>query len=115
MSDEYPPYINAQDGIVEGTLVRYSKGPNKFDPENDVPIAVLDVDGDVRSLWLNTFVLRSKFADLKPVAGERVRVEYLGKREGANGEYHNFAVEMPDRPPYEPDWDAIGANAESWG
>jgi hypothetical protein len=114
-----PPLIldNAGD-VGEGIIESYSEGPNRFNPGTNTPICniLLDDIGQVRSLWIARFVLRSKFAELKPKVGERVRVEYLGMREGGNGNnYHHYSVTCPDRPAFTPDWSELGDGDESWG
>ncbi len=107
---EYPPAIilNEAGDTAEGVIERWSKGPSKFHPEEDIVIAVLrQDDGSLGSFWLNATVLTSKFARLKPKIGERVIVTYKGKREGATAVYRDYDVEMPERAPFEPDWSGM--------
>jgi hypothetical protein len=106
---EYPKFINPiEAGEVEGTVTGLDKAPTKF---GQAMIVNLAVDGEERALWLTQTVLRSQFGQLKPKVGEKIRVEYLGMRDGAGGEYHNFRVTAPDRPPFVPDWDALAGEA----
>ena len=89
---------------IAGTFVRFERGQTKN--YGSKPIAVLEVDGAERSLWLNTAVLAGKFRDelrerpqreLAP--GERIVVTRIGKATTEDGrEYWNFRILFPDRP-----------------
>jgi len=67
---------------------------------DDKPIAVGEIDGRERSLWLLTTALRNQFRKLDPQEGELVRIEFAGKkREAASGRnYYDDRVSAPDRP-----------------
>jgi hypothetical protein len=106
-SDDYPEnWIFDEHGqTIAGTFLRFERGQTKnYGPK---PIAVLEVDGAERSLWLNTAVLAGKFRDelqerpqreLSP--GERIVVKRLGKTATEDGqtEYWNYRVLFPDKP-----------------
>jgi hypothetical protein len=105
---EFPAFVDpVKESPIIGTILGFDRAPTKFSEGKNVVIANLDIDGETRALWLTSTVLRSQFARLRPEVGERVQVEYRGVRQGFNAEYHNFAVTMPDRPPYVPDWDEM--------
>jgi hypothetical protein len=107
---EYPPAIILKEpgARAEGTLVEYSAAPTRFSNGKDVPIAVIeDKDGNRGSLWLNTTVLLSQFAKIRPKPGERMVITYRGLKDDADPPYHDWRVTCPDRPPYVPDWDAL--------
>lgn len=108
-SSAYPQFIDPKEELVDGVIVGFDRAPTKFG-EADI-VRVKPAEGEERSLWLTATVLKSKMARLKPKVGERITVEYLGEREGANATYGDYAVEMPDRPPYVPDWDKLDADA----
>jgi hypothetical protein len=116
-STGYPRAINAQldaepGTTITGTIEGFDQGPSAFG--KDVVIATLELeDGEVVSLWLSATVLVSSFARLKPTVGERVRVTFLGSRQGASATYKAYKVEAPDRPPFEPDWDSLGGDDEA--
>ena len=82
-------------GIDEGTT---SNGP--------CPIAVLEVDGERRAVWLFHAALRLKFmeevkrrASGDLTVGERVAIERGQMRDGANGrKYRGYTVQFPDAP-----------------
>ena len=106
-SEDFPDnWIFDEHGeTVAGTFVRFERGQTKS--YGAKPIAVLEVDGVERSLWLNTAVLVGKFRDelqqrpereLRP--GERVVVKRLEKKTAGDGvtSYWNFRVLFPDRP-----------------
>lgn len=101
----FPKFIDPKDETVEGMFVGFSEAPTKFG--DAVVVEIRLPSGEHRALWLNTTVLRSQFARLRPEVGERIGVEYLGLREGAKGSYHDFWLSAPDRKPYAPNWDAI--------
>jgi hypothetical protein len=109
-SDELSEYPEAwlwdeHGPMVSGSFVRFARGQTR-DYGKKV-IAVLDVDGEQRSIWLTATVLFGKFRDelfdrpghrLEP--GERITVQRLDKVEtaGARGAYWNFAVLFHDSP-----------------
>jgi hypothetical protein len=104
---DYPEkWIFSEHGeTIAGTFLRFERGQTKN--YGSKPIAVLEVDGAERSLWLNTAMLVGKFRDeleQRPerelVPGERIVVTRLGKTrtEDGNTEYWKFRVLFPDRP-----------------
>ncbi|HYH59798.1 MAG TPA: hypothetical protein VD790_11360 [Thermoleophilaceae bacterium] len=95
-----------------GELVRYERGTTSY---GDQVIAIVQpTDAAARSLWLLTAILRDEFAKHRPAPGEWVLVRYLGKREpkGDGPAYQAYTV-VVDREPVQPDWAAIGAEAEA--
>ncbi len=88
---------------VEGAFVELGEGPTVNGLQ---PIAVLEVDGEHRSIWLFHEALRSKFrAELERRAGgdfdegEPVVIERRGWREGASGRrYVDYFVAFPAAP-----------------
>jgi hypothetical protein len=109
--DGFAQYIDPKDGDISGVVAGFSKAPTKFQPECVIVELLLD-DGSRRALWLTSTVLASQMAQVAPKLGERIEVHYKGKREGANGEYHDFKVAAPEREPFSPDWNAIAEEAE---
>ena len=115
---DFPAYWDwDKDGLrCEGALVRVEQGQSVHGP---VAIAVLDVDGTERSLWLNATALRSKFRDelarrraRRFTPGERIVVERAPeKRVGASGyAYWPFRVRFPEGPDLD-DADLLGLDA----
>jgi hypothetical protein len=114
---EYPPFIDTrQVGVaIEGVIERYSEGPDKFHPGQTVPIAVIrQPDGKLGSIWINTAVMKSKWAQARPTVDERVIQTCLGQREGANATYWDFKLELPDRPAITPDWGSMVDEEEAY-
>jgi hypothetical protein len=111
---EFPaPVIFDEPGsTILGEVVGFSEGPSKFKPEPIVIVNLRRADGVVLALWLNSTVLQSKVARLRPKLGEQLEVEYLGKRQGASAEYRDFRVTVIDREPFEPDWAALSGDVE---
>ena len=108
--DDYPEnWIFDEHGeTIAGTFLRFERGQTKN--YGAKPIAVLEVDGAERSLWLTTAMLAGKFRDeleQRPqrelVVGERVVVTRQGKTTTQDGatEYWKFRVLFPDRPALE--------------
>jgi hypothetical protein len=103
---EYAEYIDAKAGDISAVVVGFSKAPTKFQPDCVIVELQLE-DGTRRALWLTSTVLASQMAKVAPDIGERIHVSYKGKREGANGEYHDFVVTAPERQPFKPDWGTL--------
>lgn len=91
-------HFNEPGDSVTGKLVRWDRGPSKFGDEQ-IPIAVLETEAGPRGVWLFSAVLKAKFGELKPKAGEVVRVEFLGTKKSATSEfsYKNWSVSAPER------------------
>jgi hypothetical protein len=95
-----------EDGlVVEGRYVRLDEGITDYGP---VPIVVLDVEGEQRSLWLSATALRSRFADeLRRRGdsdferGERIRIERAREKKvsSTGRSYWPFAVAFLDSVP----------------
>ncbi len=91
--------------LVDGTFVRFEKGRTR--EYGTKPIAILNIDGEERSIWLLQTVLyegiRREVAerpsrDLTP--GEQVVIRRLEPKVGDAGRtYRPFRILFPDRPP----------------
>jgi hypothetical protein len=104
---EFPrAWVFDDDGpLVRGRFVKFDRGQTRdFGPK---VIAVLEVEGAQRSIWLTTAVLYGKFRDelqqrpghrLEP--GERITIKRLEKVESADaiGPYWKFGVVFHDAP-----------------
>jgi hypothetical protein len=104
---DFPENIILEPGqTIDGAFQRVEKGRTK---DGDArAIAVVEIDGQERSLWLHETALRSKFAQLRPEPGERVRVTKgaAKKRSESSGySYWPFQVTAPEREPETVDWD----------
>ena len=90
---------------VSGTFVGFTRGQTRdFGPK---VIVVLDVEGERRSIWLNTTVLHGRFRDelqQRPehrlCEGEQITIRRLAKVESpdAIGPYWKFRVVFHDAP-----------------
>jgi hypothetical protein len=91
-------FIPSRPATVEAIFDHYDVGFTKDGDEK--PIAVIEIDGRDRSLWLLSKVLRNQFRKLNPEHGERLVLKFAGtKTKGASGfQYWNDAVTAPDRP-----------------
>jgi hypothetical protein len=95
-----------KDGMVaDGRFVRFTEGPTK--DGRMLPILVLEVDGEERSVWLFHEALAAKFKDEVArrasgdlVVSEPIRIEQLGRRQSATGDrsYVDYSVVFPERP-----------------
>ena len=65
------------------------------------PIAVLEIDGEERAVWLSRFVLREAFREefgsrgkVELVPGEEISIKWLGLKQpkGGGPAYHNYEV-----------------------
>lgn len=110
--DREPPvawrYAKEGDQII-GTFLRVEVGTTGYGP---APVVILvDDDGKEWSIWLFAEALKSGFDRLRPGAGERIGVRYLGEEKSKNPKpgkkdtYHNFKVVAPDRTAGPVDWD----------
>jgi hypothetical protein len=66
----------------------------------EAPIAVIEIDGQERSLWLWQTALRNQFRRLRPKKGERLLVKIAGEKvKSGNGRaYWPDTASAPDRP-----------------
>ena len=118
MSNENATSIILQaDQDAKGPLLRYDRATTKDGDEAD--IAVIEVDGEPRSLWLLHQALRSQFAKHKPVVGEVVHVANHGKKESAStGRMYwdwQLSVEREGEDNYVPDWSTLIAEGGDQG
>jgi hypothetical protein len=100
---------------VEGPFKRLERGYTK---DGDArAIAVIEIDGRERSVWLHEIALRGQLRDLRPEPNEVIRVtKGSEKKQSANGfAYWPFQVTAPDRPSEGVDWDSplLGEGGES--
>jgi hypothetical protein len=93
--------------MLIGTLEGYDEATTDFGTYTVAHIR--DEGGVLRGLWLMHSVLQDEWSDAGPEPGERVGVQYLGKRSGSDYEYHMWAVKV-DRSKEAPQ-KAAGGNA----
>lgn len=90
----------AGDQIV-GVLARVENRTTKFGPSS--AMILVDEDGREWAVWLFYESLKTGLDRLRPAAGEKVGVRYLGQRDAKNptpgraAKYHDFKV-VVDRP-----------------
>lgn len=102
---DYPENLIVGPGeTADGHFKRLERGHDKDGKEH--PIAVLEIDGEERSLWLLQTALRSQFKRVKPEPGELIRVSMATEKKlGGNGfNYWPFKVTALERPPETVDW-----------
>lgn len=88
---------------LDGTYVELDEGPTQFGPKG---ILVIDVGGELRSLWLLETALQSRLADEVArrstrdlTAGERITIRRGDMvTSGTGRQYRGFKVRFPDRP-----------------
>ena len=81
--------------MLIGTLTGYDEAETDFGTYTVAHIR--DEGGVLRGLWLMHSVLQDEWEEANPGRGERVGVQYLGKRSGENFDYHMWTVKV-DRP-----------------
>jgi len=97
VTPEYPENIILEPGAdVEGGFLRLESGPTKH---GERPIAILDVNGVERSLWLLDYAMRNQFREKQPKPGELIRiVKGTAKKRSDNGfDYWPCRVHTPER------------------
>jgi hypothetical protein len=95
----YPETITLEAGDrIEGHFLRLERGTTRDGAER--PIAILQVEGAERSLWLHETALREKMRELRPESGELlVVVKGAEKKESGSGRFYwPVTVSAPDRP-----------------
>lgn len=81
--------------MLIGTLEAYDQATTDF---GEYTVAhIRDEKGVLRGLWLMHSVLQGEWDEADPGVGERVGVQYLGKRDGKDFSYHMWTVKV-DRP-----------------
>ena len=103
---QYPATIILDPGgSLEGRFKYLTRGHTRDGDER--AIAVIEVDGVERSLWLLETALRGQLRQVKPKAGELIRIEKgAEKRESSSGyKYWPVAVSTPERPAAGLGWD----------
>ena len=85
--------------MLIGTLTGYDEAETDFGTYTVAQIR--DEEGVLRGLWLMHSVLQDEWAEANPGRGERVGVQYLGKRSGSDFDYHVWTVKV-DRPEEQP-------------
>jgi len=104
---------------VVGTFVRLDHGQNSLG--ESVPIAVFDVDGERRAVWLFHLSLKSKFKRLAPnpaaLVGKTVGIRYIGRRTSQTGrDYADYRVVADLNDAAGDDWDSVlgVADGDGW-
>ena len=103
---EYPETLILKAGdTIAGRFQRLEVGHTRDGDER--AIAVLDVDGAERSLWLHEIALRNKLRKLAPEPGELVSIaKGAEKKKAASGRFYwPFKVTAPERPTELLTWD----------
>ena len=78
--------------MLIGTLEGYDEATTDFGTYRVAHIR--DEDGVLRALWLMHSVLQDEWDEAAPEIGERVGVQYHGKRSGENYDYHMWAAKV---------------------
>jgi hypothetical protein len=78
--------------MLIGTLEGYDTATTSY---GEYRVAhVRDEEGVLRGLWLMHSVLQDEWEEANPGVGERVGVQYHGKRSGDTYDYHMWAVKV---------------------
>jgi hypothetical protein len=97
-TDSYPEsFVPNRPSTFEATFSHFTIGTTET---GDCPIAVVEIDGEDRSLWLWQTAIRSRFKRLRPRKGERLALMFAGsKTTSSSGRgYWSDTVSAPDRP-----------------
>jgi hypothetical protein len=78
--------------MLVGTLEGYDQATTDFGTYRVAHIR--DEEGVLRGLWLMHSVLQDEWEEAAPEVGERVGVQYHGKRSGENYDYHMWAAKV---------------------
>lgn len=78
--------------MLVGTLEGYDQATTDFGTYRVAHIR--DEEGVLRGLWLMHNVLQDEWEEAAPEIGERVGVQYHGKRSGENYDYHMWAAKV---------------------
>lgn len=78
--------------MLVGTLEGYDQATTDFGTYRVAHIR--DEEGVLRGLWLMHNVLQDEWEEAAPEVGERVGVQYHGKRSGENYDYHMWAAKV---------------------
>ncbi|MCS4185214.1 hypothetical protein [Salinibacter ruber] len=78
--------------MLIGTLEGYDQATTDFGTYRVAHIR--DEEGVLRGLWLMHNVLQDEWEEAAPEVGERVGVQYHGKRSGENYDYHMWAAKV---------------------
>ena len=78
--------------MLVGTLEGYDEATTDFGTYRVAHIR--DEEGVLRGLWLMHNVLQDEWEEAAPEVGERVGVQYHGKRSGENYDYHMWAAKV---------------------
>ena len=95
--------------MLIGTLTGYDEAETDFGTYTVAHIR--DEEGVLRGLWLMHSVLQDEWSEADPGRGERVGVQYLGKRSGSDFDYHMWTVKV-DRPQSGAERDSDGTPQE---
>jgi hypothetical protein len=90
-------FVPARPSRFEATFSHFTIGSTEA---GDCPIAVCEIDGEDRSLWLWQTAIRSRFKRLRPKKGERLELQFAGEKATSNSGrgYWPDSVSAPDRP-----------------
>ncbi|MCS4054103.1 hypothetical protein [Salinibacter ruber] len=78
--------------MLVGTLEGYDQATTDFGTYRVAHIR--DEEGVLRALWLMHSVLQDEWDEATPEVGERVGVQYHGKRSGESYDYHMWAAKV---------------------
>jgi hypothetical protein len=95
---DYPEsFVPNRPSTFEATFSHFTIGTTE---SGDCPIAVCEIDGEERSLWLWQTAIRSRFRRLRPKKGERLELKFAGEKATSNSGrgYGPDSVSAPDRP-----------------
>jgi hypothetical protein len=96
---EFPEtFIPNRPAEVDMVFTKFTVGTTRDGDEK--LIAVGEIDGTERSVWLLGTALRNQFRKVNPEPGERIRISFAGAQtKSSNGrQYWNDRVSAPDRP-----------------
>jgi len=102
----------AGDKIV-GTIVGIDERISTYG--GTYPVVELETDAGRVAVHAFHTVLKKELAKLRPVAGDKLGIKYLG-RDAKSGNYENYRVVLERADPSTapaPDWDAMGADAST--
>jgi hypothetical protein len=91
-------FIPNRPAEVDMVFDRFTVGTTR--DGDDKPIAVGEIDGVERSVWLLGTALRNQFRKVDPQQGELIHISYAGAqtKSGNGRQYWNDRVSAPGRP-----------------
>ncbi|MFN2489879.1 MAG: hypothetical protein ABR529_09115 [Actinomycetota bacterium] len=105
---DYPPSVipGEDNPVIRGTFETLRTGPTKYNPSTPI-VELIDENGERKSLWLTSTVLRSQFARVRPKKGTDFVLKYRGTRQGAENEYTDYKLVIATNESTEIDWDSV--------